>query len=499
MQSLLCLDFSSPILEAGIVSYDEKTTRLTLEQVVREDDPKLFAHPSQVQQEQTPGASEEVFTPPTLEERLNKLVSSLKELLVNETTGNALSLWSSVVAIIPSRDTFSLVVPLPINEARLIQKVLPLEIEDSLPLLAEPFHIESTIAAPSGEKGAEIITTLATKTLLNDHLQPLRNLGLEPDTFTTLEGILSGLGGYLTDEQGNYVLVCQDASNPSHWAVAVYVSHAIRHCEHVFGDTMRASQALKSLLLCSEAKFNCKVSTVYTVGPVAELPGISPIKAPLIESLASFDITPKYLAALTAITTDEQKSTSTFLKSILAINFRSGEFAYKLQLRELLTSVRKLLPAFTACFFSLLATIITWYAIREYTISRLNTRARDEIASVINNSSLETSSAQQTLKLRIEEVRARLRDLGSVGKVSPLDALLAITKDFPLQNQVEVRTISIKEKKITIEGSAPEYDSIDKMERALQLKRSTYCRVKSTPTKKGDSGVDFSFEIYLCD
>ena len=108
----------------------------------------------------------------------------------------------------------------------------------------------------------------------------------------------------------------------------------------------------------------------------------------------------------------------------------------------------------------------------------------------------------EALRGQLNKLQDQLKDLGSLSRFSPLDTLVQITKDFPTVPDVAVRSINIKNSRVKLEGTAPDYAAVENIEKKFKAKKELYSRVKSdvsSTMNAGSNGRTFTLEIILAD
>jgi hypothetical protein len=183
-------------------------------------------------------------------------------------------------------------------------------------------------------------------------------------------------------------------------------------------------------------------------------------------------------------------------------NFRTREFSYLPPLREILSGLRSLLPLFLGTLLLFFLALIVTYVVRAREISYLKGEINSQINRLIPSLALEYGNELTQLSKEIAVLDDQLKDLGSPNALSPLDALQEFAADFPASDTLFLQQISIRGTKMKIDGNAPDYATVEKLEKKLKQRKNVYCRIKKDSGNLGSAvggSRTFSFEIILCD
>jgi hypothetical protein len=88
---------------------------------------------------------------------------------------------------------------------------------------------------------------------------------------------------------------------------------------------------------------------------------------------------------------------------------------------------------------------------------------------------------------------------GNTGKDSPLDALLAVSRDVPKRFPIEMEDISIDENGVRLSGEADSFGTVDQMKQVLQ-KDAYFGSIEVSHTKAATNGkIEFQVEAKFKD
>jgi hypothetical protein len=133
-------------------------------------------------------------------------------------------------------------------------------------------------------------------------------------------------------------------------------------------------------------------------------------------------------------------------------------------------------------------------------LSSLEATLRDQITSTIPGMAALPGEELSTLKNQIQNLQAQLQDLDSPSERSALDILTDIAKYVPLSSDVSIRKVSIKGDRVVIEGTAPDYSAVDKIEKGLRRRKQLFCRLRREQASSGGavSQRGFLFDLRIC-
>ncbi len=417
--------------------------------------------------------------------------------------------WTDAIVLV-SLDTYtSLHLKLPFGDPRRLNRILSLEVQDLVPFEISDFVLSHRAVRASEEGQYDIHVSLLSREYLAQILKSLKEHAIDPAIVTTLPSII-GASFENTDEtfapntcfvylyestcciltQINNELVCDNIIPiPSTLENSdVYIDYMATHID----------LALSSI----EKKFQVTGIEVILLGsflPVSSL-----------ETRLGREIKRRALLPVDNAISDEERLlaiSALFVRDgnspLLLSNFRIGEFAYGLQLKEVLNGFRALAPYIISFIIALICCLTGFYGIRASRIATLENLIREKIMAEVPEMRPDEINPISFLQNQLYQMDRQLKELGSASQYSPLAALTEISKDFPKSDNITIKRMTIKGNKIEIEGSAPDYASGEKIKKSLTEKKSIYCKVKQL-SKSGagfsTSGQkEFNFEVWLCE
>lgn len=409
--------------------------------------------------------------------------------------------WHDVVLVIPGFDSLSLNLELPFNDPRKIKKIINLEVQDLVPFDVEDFLVDYRVVSDQSDSKFDVHITLLPKTTMTGALDTCRKAGIDPFLVTTPAAALAAI----FDLAPNYFVkncVVIWANEPN-CAVSFVLNGkmlATRILTPLSNEIQWAPgtilQQLKVTIAAFERRYSSTVEKVYLFGSSLRSEEIQnstgrDVEKVAISEIVSGDMTVESLAGMAAYFAIDSRPP-------VFNNFRVGEFAYRPQFTELIAGLRTTIP-YLAIFIALV--IISFggiYYLRADKTSKMRQIMADQIAREIPDAKLQPGEETGFVVSRINSLEGQLKELGSLSKLSPLDALLEVSKDIPVTPDLSIFNISIRESRVTVKGTVNSYPTIDKIVKALKDKNSTYCNVDLKPVPSYGATKDFDLILQLC-
>ncbi len=400
------------------------------------------------------------------------------------------------VTILPTRSFFSLEISLPFTDRKKIEKILTLQAQDLCPFDIESFILvsrylsekrekESNFSSSEEFKGTKLNVSGMERHEIKNALQICLDAGLQPRYLVSPANVLTGFSGIVSGEPSLYSYIVL-FSGQSFTAIAVFKNnHLIR--EHVFPARVDSPEA-KQLIRCSvaEAKEDSKIE-LYVIGDLRLPFNIDDAEIIHVECDGAWSLS--------------QCAATALVDPLLArdlSNFRSGEF----RLNLLATNMRSLIPALAptvfACAFLVTIILSAIYGVRAIRINKL----QNDITAITQQNVPIFKSApgeeRANLLNQLELTKQQLSELGNPSQRTALATLGDIAKFFPHDSQVSIRKLVINGDRVTIEGTVPKYENLDRLKERLRRKRKIFCSIDSRTTGGQRDGKSFSFDIRMC-
>lgn len=383
-----------------------------------------------------------------------------------------------IVSSIPGNKFSQRTVTFPFNDRKRVEKALPFELEDSIPFSlddVEVDHLPLDRTEPGADKKKEssVLGIMLPKTILRQHLELLATAGVDPQVILPSYVGLSCIaklipvdgaailvdGSDLCLKTGNNVTACRSFS-PSH------PTGGIRHTIKAL-EIEQGTQIEKAYLLSENNGMHAELAelgiVVEQVTP--DFAGKKPVD-PASLGLALCD----------------------------QINFRKGEFAYRLADTGSRKARQKLIIAGAIAAVLITANIGVKYYLIESSYGKLDREIRNIYHQTFPDSKTAADPLLQ-LQTKLDEAKKKFGVLGS--GTSALDVMKAVTEGIPKEVRVNFQDFLLEGDKLKLQGECASFESIDKMKAELQ-KTGAFSDVQVLDTRMGvDNKVKFRFEIKL--
>ncbi|MBX7145179.1 MAG: hypothetical protein K1X79_12060 [Oligoflexia bacterium] len=414
--------------------------------------------------------------------------------------------FHNTVLLVPSQEYLSMNVELPFSNPKSIEKVIDLEVQDQLPFDGSDFvlHYHPVGTLPTGSHDVHV-GLLPTESLRRT-LATCKAAGCEPLIVSTNSGILGALDQLRPQLLPDTAVVILPRAQDV--AIALFVAGKVCSDRVIPRRLSKGTQALEPGILHDlrltvaawEKRYKCKVNKALLIG-VSDC-------APFEQTLA-IPVSP--LSPQELVGSSDDRTISAGMAAIFArdnappvplTNFRTRQFSYRPQLAELLLGLRQLIPFSIGLLVLVLIALSATYAFREQRISRVQAAMRQQITESVPSLSLPQGHELDALEGETRRLEQQLQSLGSLSALSPLDYLTEITGDLPLASGVTVTRVKIEGNRLRVEGSAPGYTEIEKIERFLKRKKNVYCKIRkdstnAAPGKPNSRG--YTLDITLCE
>lgn len=417
--------------------------------------------------------------------------------------------WSSSILIIPMHDYLSLNLALPFSDPAKVNKIIDLEVQDLIPFEVTDFLVNHRPIAPLGENSHDVHVSLMPKSYIRRVLQVCKGSNLEPLMVSTPAAVLGGVYHVAPDyfSGDSAVILAQD---PYYYIATQIDGHlrtdriisrpAVTNTDTFDATAQKALMLeLKLTLSAVERRYGKKVETVYMFGRSLKTSELRQVLARTVEEV--------HLSELIKDSSDDTAlggMAALFARDIqpppLLTNFRTKEFSYSPELRELFSGLQTLVPLLIAAIALVCATWGVQYYLRQSYMDKVQAAMRNEILKVIPDLDFETGKELQTLQAVTGKLQQELNNLGSQSGLSPLAAFAEVSQDFHADG-ITVNQLKIRGNKVTVDVASPEFSGIEKLEKALEKKKKVYCKLKkdANGVSLSNGPKKFTFELQLCD
>lgn len=426
--------------------------------------------------------------------------------------GNLRSEWTGSVVLLPPLDYISLNLGSPFGEPRQLDKVLSLEVQDNIPFELQDMHFYYQPFKGLGEEKFDVHVGLMPKRTLERIILLCREAGVEGTVICPFSDVLGALKQAREDSFGDSVVIY--ARYPV-FALGIFVEGELRsgkmyhanlenhEIEAESSYVEEVARRFQATVLSFENRSHLSLENVLVAGDellfsrIRELLKDRNLEHVTLPSASGGGDVREELAALGALFVREKKPAPPLC------NFRTGRFAVALRLDEVVRGMKCLAPYVGAAMLCIIASLAFIYYGRKSHLDSINATILETVGRLIPSVGSHPGNPADFVRGEIQTIEKQLGALGSPFKMSPLDAVLEISRDFKKRDRgnATIKRVSVVGKKVTIEGVAPSYSSLDIIERVFNKKR-TYCDTKKTVTPANTAGtttLNFSFTVELCE
>ena len=467
--------------------------------------------------------------------------------------------WDDIVCALPGEKVATRPISLPFGNMRKIDQTVQFEIEEFIPFALD--EVVSDYNATIIDKNlSKVLIAYANKAEMVKYLTVLNNAGVDPRVICVAGAELINLMYFgLVPPEGSYAVI-DIGHTMTTIAIGrgkkliltrtipiagININEAIHERVHLPLDesaklkveaghisvdedilsvddlTKGINESIKKiiddlLIHIRQTLFAYKdeegeaVAGIYLCGGTSRLPGLDQyISYKLKQNVTFLDATDFHFSRLDKTEVHPNvvaQALALALRGIAmgggsGINFRSGEFAFRGNVKKLGGGARQV--AITAGLIIFLGTL--YFSVQYCALKKKTSRATEDIATVISQALPEVSknmikspqSGIAILKSKKAEVSGRIGKLESVLGVGALDVLKAISKSIPPREelQVDVDDFSLNKGRITIKGRTTSFEAVDKIAASLQMSEM-FTEVTKGNVRKGVKG-EIKFDLTM--
>ena len=420
-----------------------------------------------------------------------------------------------VITSIGSEFVVKRLLELPFSDLRKLHQVVPFALEEHLPFPVDDAVVAFTRVGTDADSTL-VVAELARKNDLKRHLDLLAKVGLDPRTVTLSELAIARLlsrsqtastnAHLLMDiEPTSTSMVLLDSDGTPRALRTVHAGItadeegpiAEAHANSILGV------ARQTLLAHSS---DTEGLDIILAGSAAGIPALreelSEALSLAVRDAAEFDYSfllngmrpdmSRYAACLAMLLSELPNKPAELL------NFRQGEFAFKGRIRGDLTAF------YTTGIIAAVGIVL---ALTHFGLGvgnqlhRLHAINR-QIASMTTPAlgSHPPKDPVAALRSGIIKMSKRLALIGgNSGKDSPLEAMLAVSRDVPKRFPVEMQDVNVDESGLRLTGEADSFTTVDQMKKSL-LQDDYFGNIEVSHAKAGTNGkVEFQVEAKFKD
>jgi hypothetical protein len=428
--------------------------------------------------------------------------------------------WTAVSVIIPPQDHLALNLNLPFGDARNLDRIVDLEVQDVVPFELDEFLVQYSSLGPITQGSAaldvseqasvsyDVHVGLMPRTFVRNILLFCKAAGIEPNIMTVPSSVLGSVYHLGRDFFTTNSAVIFNRGDE--FSMAVFINGEVRVERVLYASKLIAAQqnptesplkavftALKLMLAAAERRYQSRVENVYILG--REIKGSNlqqlfgrPIQGLQLKDFVKAGDNVVGLSALGApFAADEPPKTP-------LSNFRTREFSFTPKFGEFVRAILGSAKYVKVAAIIAIASLAAVYGVRAFTISSIQNSLKRQITSVIPDFQAPQNEIGPALMASVKKMSDELGVLASPAKVTPLDALLEILRLFPQSDGITITSLKISQTKATITGIAPTVSTVEKnIGKALGTNSGVFSKITATPGSANQGRYNFSVELIL--
>ena len=427
--------------------------------------------------------------------------------------------WTAVSVIIPPHDHLALNLNLPFGDARNLDRIVDLEVQDVVPFELDDFLVQYAPLGPMShgsaavdlkEQGAtsyDVHVGLMPRVFVKNILYLCKAAGIEPNIMTVPSSALGSVYHLGRDFFSSNSAVVFNRGDE--FSMAVFINGEVRvervlYASKLIAATSQAAEhplkavftALKLMLASAERRYGTRVENVYLLGREVKGANLQQLFGRPIQGIQMRDFI-KSEGAIGGLSPLGAPFAADDSNLAPLSNFRSREFSFTPKLGEFLRAFVGTAKYLRIAFGAIAVGVICTYLVRAYTISAIESSLTKQIATVIPGFTAPPSEIRPTLMRAEAKLTEELGVLASPAKVSPLDALLEILKLLPQTETITINSIKISGTKAQLTGTAPQLSAIETVGKALKANNGVFSKVTATPGSSAQGKFNFTVELIL--
>ncbi len=426
-------------------------------------------------------------------------LSQLKEIISTIKTP-----WNNSILFLPGNDHISLNLSLPFGEGKQLSKIIEMEVQDVVPFEVDEFslHHRHVGSLPDGDQ--DIHVALYPKSKLASVIEESRAAEVEPLIITTPGSALQGL--YETHGESLEANTAVILEHPDTVYLGIIVGKKLisdRSLPRNAYSTAASSLInadIELAIRAAEERYGITFDTIYHFSDDT-VPTLRSAPNRVVKQLSVLTLFPSIGKKVSPIALLGALFAQDFPAPQILSNFRTRDFAYAPRLSELKRGLSDLAPYLITLILVALVALFTWYWVRNHRIQTLRSTVVSEINSIIPDFSAPEGEEATALQKHASTLQDLLKDLGSPLASSPLDILSIISEDLASVDGVATTRITVKNGEVRIDGTVPNYKTLDRLESTFKRRKNIFCRVKNSAPSAGsrENTRDFQMTLGLCE
>lgn len=418
------------------------------------------------------------------------------------------NVWTAVTVILPQNDFLSLNLDLPFGDAKNLDRIIDLEVQDVVPFELEPFFVQYAslgaaregalaLKSPTAGQQFDVHVGILPRVVVKNVLDIFKQAGLEPNVLTVPSSAIGAVyqlakeflttNSAIVYNRGDEYCIAVSINGEVRIERSVYASQILsavspekrqENLQHIF-------TALKLILASAERRYGAKVDKVYLLGRQVKGANTHQLFGRPLEGLPLDDILKSApgqvgISALGAIFAQDEATTAPLS------NFRSREFSFTPRIAEFVRALMGTKRAVLRALAVGLLALAVVYGARTYIISSYEQELISRIKKVVPSFPDQPERVRENLMEAVNKVSEELGALGSRAKVTQPEAFIEVVKSIPINGEIAVTSIRVSGVRIQIAGNAAELSPIEKFMKVLDARKDIFSKVEYTTTRTGN-------------
>jgi Tfp pilus assembly PilM family ATPase/Tfp pilus assembly protein PilN len=408
--------------------------------------------------------------------------------------------YDALITSLPTSEAYVRQISLPVEHPKMVSRIIKYQLEPYVPAAIDDIIVDFLDPSTSGE----VLTFGLPKKILSDHLEELSLARLSPDTVTLDDLALSSL--YIR----THTMAPDESVAIINFGIHKKVFQILKGNRVQLIRVLQSGKDLEGDLAETLDIYRFKnpdvpLDEILLTGQKGATEGLSETIEALTRTKASlwkpFDgidhaLGPMENALQAKLSVPLSLALGATGTPWKGVNFRMEEYAVPRAIS------RKRMITILAAFLVILGlfTFSTYYrlSVKENTYENLGKQAKQIFLDAFPNAR-QVIPGQELLQMkqRIGEERAKYEGLEALASEgTSLDALKAITQSISSFPDVEVNNLTMEGKELRLDGRAPSFEMVDKLEKSLS-NSPFFEKTKLVGAKidKKDEAVRFNFAL----
>jgi hypothetical protein len=415
--------------------------------------------------------------------------------------------WTATSVILPQNDFLSLNLDLPFGDARNLDRIVDLEVQDVVPFELEPFFVQyaalgSSLEGASAQKSAingqfDVHIGILPRVVVRNVLEICKEAGLEPNVLTVPSSAIAAVYHLAKDYLAPNSAVVFNRGDE--YCIAVYINGEARVERSIYASQILSAlsadkrhenlqhifTALKLILAAAERRYGVKVEKVYLLGREVKGANTHQLFGRPLEGLPLGDILKSDdgqvgISALSAVFSQDEA------KKAPLSNFRTREFSFTPRIAEFFRALLGTKRAMTRAALAVCLAACGIFGFRAYVINSYKSQLISKVREVIPSFSDDPSKIRENLMQSVNKLSEELGAFGSRARVTPADAFIEVVKGIPTSGEIAVTSIRVSGVRVQIAANAAELSPVERFVKALDTRKDIFSKVDYKTSRTGN-------------